>query len=218
MRLDFISLTARFYNRLKRRSKKQGWKWSKLQFQVKTTCFFIQNSAATFTASNIFRGVMRRSVTSADFFKPKRANVWQAGGVHFPQCILSSYRISSSHTIPFTGEECVKGTTGLCRWALRCWKVSFMSLSLQRALRPEIAANLSFISWLKLFRPEGIDMQTRWFSFRSAEQTFIQNKKNKTPCSFLIHFTVADTMAPPVNGPFERLAPLTVHRIQKHMD
>lgn len=61
-------------------------------------------------------------------------------------------------------------------------------------------------------------MQTRWFSFRSAEQTFIQNKKNKTPCSFLIHFTVADTMAPPVNGPFERLAPLTVHRIQKHMD
>lgn len=129
MRLDFISLTARFYNRLKRRSKKQGWKWSKLQFQVKTTCFFIQNSAAAFTASNIFRGVMRRSVTSADFFKPKRANVWQAGGVHFPQCILSSYRISSSHTIPFTGEECVKGTTGLCRWALRCWKVSFMSLS-----------------------------------------------------------------------------------------
>lgn len=130
MLLDFISLTARFYNRLKRRKKKkQGWKWSKLQCQVKTTCFFIQNSAATFTASNIFIGVMRRSVTSADFFKPKRANVWQAGGVHFPQCILSSYRISSSHTIPFTGEECVKGTTGLCRWALRCWKVSFMSLS-----------------------------------------------------------------------------------------
>lgn len=55
----------------------------------------------------------------------------------------------------------------------------------QRALRPEIAANLSFISWLNLFRPEGIDMQTRWFSYRSAERAFIQKSPGSIPDTFL---------------------------------
>lgn len=88
---------------------------------------------------------------------------------------------------------------------------SFLYVSLQqRALRLEIAANLSFISWLKLFRPEGIDMQTRWFSYRSADQAFIQ----KALAPFLIHFYRSHN-DPPVNVPCERLAPLRLHR-SKH--
>lgn len=60
----------------------------------------------------------------------------------------------------------------------------------QRALRLEIAPNLSFISWLRLFRPEGIDMQTWWFSCRSADQAFIQ----KAMAPLLIHFSFTHTM------------------------
>lgn len=113
-------------------------------------------------------------------FTKKPACIWQLDGVHFPPCILSLVIEYLRHTTPFMGERRIKGTS------LRVDELHFLYVALslhQRAPRLEIEENLSFISWLKLFRPDSIDMQTGRLSYRSAERTFI--RKSSTPDAFL---------------------------------
>lgn len=101
--------------------------------------------------------------------------------------------MSSRHTTPLRGWGVRKVNQPAMSARFPAGEKFPLCLSLhQRALRPEIGANLSFISWLKLFRPEGIDMQTGWFSCRSAERAFIQ----KALAPFMIHVCVAYTMTP----------------------
>lgn len=109
--------------------------------------FLFQNSAASFTAN--YRIDFR---WWSGNFQLKLASVWQVGGVHFPPCILSSYRISSGHTTPFMGEQCVKGTSRYVVEFPAGEKFPLCFSLHQRALRLEIAANLSFISWLKFIQ------------------------------------------------------------------
>ena len=122
------------------------------------------------------------------------------GGLNFPRWIFSGYKICLSHTTLSVEEEC-KGKQPAMSSSFFMEKMCSLCFCLHsRALRPETA----FISWLKLFRPEGIDMQKRWFSYRSSEEAFIQ----KALALFLIHFSVTKIMTPPVNGLCELLAPL----------
>ena len=119
--------------------------------------------------------------------------IWRVGGVNFPPCALFSYRMSSSHTTPLHGWGVCKGNQPGMSSRFPADEKFSLCLSLhQRALRPEIGAKLAFISWLKLFRPEGIDMQTGRFS--AGLQNRPLSKKALAP--FLIHFCVTYTMTP----------------------
>lgn len=176
--------------------------------------FLFQNSAATFTANYTFRIDFRWwSVTSGNFLT-KLTRIWQVGGVHFPPCILSSYRIPSSHTTPFTVEECAKGTSRLCLRVSRWWKVSFMFLCAPKS--PETWDSTKSLihqlteviqAWRYWYANMVVQLQVCWSGLYPKSH-------GSTPDTFLFR----SHNDPPVNGPCERLAPVRVHRIQTHMD
>lgn len=136
------------------------------------------------------------------------------GWCSFPPCILPSYRISSSHTTPFIGEECIKGTSQLCRRVSRWWKVSFMSLSAPKS--PETwDSSKSLIHQLT----EVIQAWRYWYANKMVQlQVCRADLYPKSPGSIPDTFLCDSHNDRPVNGPCERLAPLRVHAIQTGMD
>lgn len=132
-------------------------------------------------------------------FLLKPASIWQVGGIHFPPCILSSYRISSSHTTPFMGEECIKGTSQLCRRVSRWWKVSFMSLSAPKS--PETwDSGKSLIHQLT----EVIQAWRYWYANKMVQlQVCRTGLYPKSPGSIPDIFLCGSHNDPPVNGPCE---------------
>lgn len=153
------------------------------------------------------------SVTSGIFYQNLLASDrWVV--FNFPPCILSSYRISSSHTTPFMGEECVKGTSQLCRRVSRWWKVSFMSPSAPKS--PETwDSSKSLIHQLT----EVIQAWRYWYANKMVQPQVCRTALYpKSPGSIPDTFLCRSHNDPPVNGPCERLASLRVHGIQTHMD
>lgn len=141
----------------------------------------------------------------------KLASIWQVGGVLFPPCILSSYRIPSSHTTPFMVEECAKGTSRLCRRGSRWWKVSFISLRAPKS--PETSDSTKSLIHLLA---EAIQAWRYWYANMVVQLQVcwsgLQNSHGSTPDTFLF----CSHNDPPVNGPCERLAPVRVHIGSKH--
>lgn len=128
------------------------------------------------------------------------------GGVHFPLYILFSYRISSSHTTPFMGEEYVKRTSQLCRQVSRCWKVFFMPLS-----APETPETWDSSKSLIHQLTEVIQAWRYWYANK-----MVQLKVCRTGLYPKSSGSIPDTFLcrshndPPVNGSCECLTPNTL--------
>lgn len=118
------------------------------------------------------------------------AHIRQVGGVGFPslRSLLDtgSLRVTQAHSCCRSG---LKGITGLCRQDSCCWDVSFLSPS-----APGISGKhqIPLLSWLKPLRPEGIEMQTRRFSCRSAGRSAFQPRKAPS----MMHFIRPRTIKP----------------------
>lgn len=121
----------------------------------------------------------------------KLASIWQVGGVLFPPCIPSSYRIPSSHTTPFMVEECAKGTSRLCRRGSRWWKVSFISLRAPKS--PETSDSTKSLIHLLA---EAIQAWRYWYANMEVQlQVCWSGLSLKTAMApLLIHFSFAHTM------------------------
>lgn len=100
----------------------------------------------------------------------------QVGGVGFPS--LPALWVTGSQPVTQAHSCCggvLKGTTRLCRQDSCCRDVSFL-FPCPRGIPGK--HQIPLLSWLRPLKPEGIEMQTRRFSCRSADRWAFQPPKS----------------------------------------